>query len=135
MPPNNESACHHVHFFDQALAETLEGVEVIMLGDFNVWLRDLTGKHEEELETEFVDSGLVDMTSHFLHQRLYRENRHCKCTMWQERWQVMEHIDYVPSTDRHTFINVVMMGGTSQHGSPENIFSATRREGAKKPLL
>ena len=66
MPPNNESACHHVHFFDQALAETLEGVEVIMLGELNMRLRYPRGEQEEDLATALVDIVLVNMTDHFL---------------------------------------------------------------------
>ena len=44
------------------LSEPPTGVEVMMLDDLNVHLRDPHSEHEEELATALVDCRLVDMT-------------------------------------------------------------------------
>ena len=61
MPPNDVPTVHHIK---QALGEAPNGMELFLLGDLNLRLRELQETREEELATALVDSGLGDVTAH-----------------------------------------------------------------------
>ena len=63
VPPNNGPA---VHCVEQALKSAPKGVEVILLGDNNVWMIDPRDEREEDLEMALANCGLVDMTDHLM---------------------------------------------------------------------
>ena len=48
-------------------------MELILLGDLNVRLREPRDAREEDLETTLAESGVFGMTSHFVARRWYRE--------------------------------------------------------------
>ena len=60
---NDLPAMHHV---EQVLKEATKGLEVILMGELNVRLRDPCDECEEDLETALADRGLVSMIYHFM---------------------------------------------------------------------
>ena len=63
MTPNNEQDVHHM---EQVLKVSPKGVELIVLVELYVRLRDLRDKSCEDLVTFWEDRGLVNMADHFL---------------------------------------------------------------------
>ena len=63
MPPNDAPTVHRIK---QALEEAPKGMEVILLGDLSVRLREPRDAKEEDLAMALADSGLGDMTAHFM---------------------------------------------------------------------
>ena len=63
MLPNYLPAMHHV---EQVLKAATKGLEVILMGELNLRLRDPCDKFEEDLETALADRGLVSMIYHFI---------------------------------------------------------------------
>ena len=63
MPPNGVPAMHCV---EQVLREAPKGLYMILMGDLNARLGDPCDKCEEDLATELVDRGMVNMTYHFM---------------------------------------------------------------------
>ena len=66
MPPNYKPT---VYCVEQAMVELPRVVEIILLGDLNVRLREPHDAQEEELVTMVADCRLVDMTYQFLPRR------------------------------------------------------------------
>ena len=64
--PNYAPAIHRI---EQALEATSKGMEVIMLGELSVRLREPQDAREDKLATALVDSGLVYTTYHFMPRR------------------------------------------------------------------
>ena len=102
VSPNKTPTVYHE---DQDLESATRRVEVILLGDLNVRLRELRNKREEELATKLADSWLANMIAHFMPRRRYREGRCWTWRMRQEGRKVTDRGDYVLSTDRHNFSN------------------------------
>ena len=71
-----------VHRVEQALEAAPKLMKVILLGDLNAWLREPQDAREEDLATDLVDSGLVDMKSYFIPRIHYRWAVHWT---WQMR--------------------------------------------------
>ena len=69
MPPNDMSAMYRV---DQALRAVPKGLDVILMGDLNVQIRDPHDNHEEDLETALSNRGMFSMKDHAMPQRRYR---------------------------------------------------------------
>ena len=69
MPQNDATA---VHCIEQDLEAVPKGMDVILLGDLNIRLREPQDAMEKELVTELANIGLVDMTDHFMPRRRYR---------------------------------------------------------------
>ena len=63
VPPNDAPTVHRIK---QALEEAPKGMEVILLGDLSVRLREPRDAKEDDLATALADSGLGDMTAHFM---------------------------------------------------------------------
>ena len=61
MLPNYLPDMHHV---EQVLKAATKGLEIILMGELNVRLRDPCDKCEEDLETAY--RGLVRMIDHFI---------------------------------------------------------------------
>ena len=102
MPPNDTPA---VYSMEQALEAAPRVVKAILLGDINVWLRELQDAQEEDLAEVWADCRLVNMTAHFTAQMRYRGGI---CWTWQMRKevrQVMGQGYYLLITDKHNFYN------------------------------
>ena len=69
VTPNNAPDVYSMY---QALRAATKGLEMILVGDLNVWLGDPSDKREEDLATDLLDRGLVNMTDHFIPQKWYR---------------------------------------------------------------
>ena len=65
-PPHNATG---IHCIEQALEAAPKGMEVIILGDINVRLRELRDNRDGELTYALVGRGLGDVTAQFM-QRL-----------------------------------------------------------------
>ena len=68
MTPNDALA---IHYIEPAFEVASKGMEVILLGGLNVMLRKPRDAREDELVTALSDSGLVDVTDHFMTRRRY----------------------------------------------------------------
>ena len=69
VPTNDEPNIAQV---EEALENTVKGVEVILIGHLNVSLREPCGVQEEELVMVVRACGMYDMTAHFMPRRRYR---------------------------------------------------------------
>ena len=69
VPPNDASA---VHCITQAFGKAPKGMEVILMGDLNVRLRESRDAREDEIGTAMANSRLGDVTDHFIPRRRYR---------------------------------------------------------------
>ena len=58
-----------MHHVDQALQAAPTGLELILMGDLNVWLGNPRDEREEDLATGLVDQGMVNMIEHLLPRR------------------------------------------------------------------
>ena len=61
--PNDLPDMHHV---EQVLKAATKGLEIILMGELNVRLRDPCDEFEEDLETALAHRGLVSMIDHFM---------------------------------------------------------------------
>ena len=61
----------NAHCMEQALKAAPKGLEMILMGNLNVRLRDPNDKHEEELATALADRGLFSITYHAMPQWRY----------------------------------------------------------------
>ena len=102
MPPKYSPTVARV---DQELSQAAKGVEVILLDDLNVRLREPCNTWEEELATVVTECGLEYMTSHFMPRKRYIGDGRWTWQMRREDRQVTEQGDYVLGTSRHTFFN------------------------------
>ena len=66
-----------VHRIKQELEVAPKIIEVILLGDLNVRLRETWDNREDKLATALAGSGLTDVTAHFTPRRRYR---------WTDNW-------------------------------------------------
>ena len=69
VPPNYAPAVHHIK---QALEVAPKGMEVIMLGDTNIRMRELWEDREDKITSEMAGSGLGNMKDHFMPRWRYR---------------------------------------------------------------
>ena len=69
VPPNDVPA---IRCIKQVLEEAPKGMEVILLGDLNVRLREKRDAREDELATALEDSGMGDVTAYFMPRWRYR---------------------------------------------------------------
>ena len=102
MPPNEAPILARV---EQALGNAVKGIDVILLVDLNVRLREPCNTWEEELATVVTECGLEYMTSHFMPRKRYIGDGRWTWQMRREDRQVTEQGDYVLGTSRHTFFN------------------------------
>ena len=97
MPPNKDPG---VHCVEKATKSALKGVEVILLGDLNLRLREPRNEREEDLATALANPGLVNRTDHLPPRRQYRGEECWAWIMRQKGPQVTGQGEYVLSTDR-----------------------------------
>ena len=69
VPPNNEPA---IHCIEQSLEAAPKGMKVVLLGLINIRLREPQDSREEDIATALADSGMVNITAHFMPRRRYR---------------------------------------------------------------
>ena len=69
VPPNETPA---IRCIKQVLEEAPKGMEVILLGDPIVRLREPRDAREEELATALADSGMGNVTAYFMPRQRYR---------------------------------------------------------------
>ena len=81
VPPNNMPAMHSV---EQELKAAPKGLEIILMGDLNMRLRDPRDEHKEDPETPLADRGLVSMTDHFMPRQRYRR---AGSWTWSMQWE------------------------------------------------
>ena len=72
VPPNNTPTVARV---EKSLGQASKGVEVILMGNLNVRLQELSDVREEELMPMVLDCGLEDMTAQFMPRMRYRGDR------------------------------------------------------------
>ena len=80
-------------------------VDIILLWKLNARLREPREAREEKIATTLLNSGLVDVTSHFVLRRRYRG---AGSWMWQLQREVRQMTgrgDYILSSDRDNFFN------------------------------
>ena len=68
VPPNDAPAAHSI---EQALELAPKLMEVILLGDLNIRLREPRDNREDELPPTLAGNGLGDVTAHFTPRRWY----------------------------------------------------------------
>ena len=83
-----------------ALYTAPKGLEVILLGDLNVRLQELSNVQGEYIAAVVADCRLVDMISHFMSRRRYIEDIRWMWQMKREDQQLMGRGDYVLVTNR-----------------------------------
>ena len=81
-------------------------MEVIILGDLNVRLRELQDARGDELAAALADSGLGDVIAHFITRWQYRGKVNWTWQMRQEGRQVTGRGDYILRSDRNSFVNL-----------------------------
>ena len=102
VPPNDAP---YVHRIKQALDEAPKGMDIILLGDLNIRLRELRDSREYELATVLADSRMGDMTAHFMSRWRYRGTESWMWQMRREGRQVTGRGDYIIITDRDNVVN------------------------------
>ena len=80
---------------DQTLGQAAKGVEVILLGELNIGLREPCNTQEEELETVVADCGLEYIIDHFMPRMRYRGDGRWTWRMRREDRQVTGKGEYV----------------------------------------
>ena len=105
MPPNDVP---DVHCVEQAIREAPKGLDMILMGDLDMRLGEPGDERKEDLATELVDQGLVNMKDHFFPRRHYRRAGIWIWSMQEKRWRVTGRGDYILSIDKHRFTNAGM---------------------------
>ena len=100
MPPHDVPAVHHIK---QVLEMVPKGMEVILLGDLNIRLREPREDREDELATALAGIGLMDVAAHFTPRRRYRGTGNWTWKMRQEGSMVTGRGDCILSSDRYDF--------------------------------
>ena len=72
VPPHGMSDVHHIK---QDLEEAPKRMEVILLGDLSVRLREPWDEREDEIVSTLVGSGLVNVITYFMPRRRYKGTR------------------------------------------------------------